>query len=470
MDVPATRANPGVYEAALAKVASGKHKIGIEFINDYYRPADPAKNLKQEDRNLIFRTLEIARPAGINDPLPASNRRILFVSPKSLADQDVCTRRVLADFARRAYRRPVTAPEVDRLVRYVKGAQKQGDSWERGIQLGITAVLVSPNFLFRVEADPNPKGSNAHLVSDYELASRLSYYLWSSMPDETLFKLAAKGMLQKPEMLKAQVKRMLRDPKAQSLADNFAGQWLQLRNLATISPNTGQFKDWNDTLRKSMRTETEMFFEAIVTEDRSVLDFLDAKFTYLNEPLAKHYGIEGVTGDNFRRVTLSGDQRGGLLGQASILTVTSNPTRTSPVKRGKWVLEQFFNTPPPPAPPNVPKLDDDAHGPLQGTLRQRMEQHRKDPTCASCHARMDPIGFGLENYDAVGAWRNFDGKIRRRFFRYNLRTEFYDARAAKNDSPDEENAVCALSRREDADLWIGARHRLARQMQRRRAC
>jgi len=210
-------------------------------------------------------------------------------------------------------------------------------------------------------------------------------------------------------VLAAQAKRMMKDPKARALADNFAGQWLQLRTLANVSPDTGRFPDFNDRLRTSMKTETEMFFEAVVKEDRSVLDFLDGKYTYVNGPLARLYGIDGVTGDDFKRVTLTGDQRGGILTQASILTVTSNPTRTSPVKRGKWVLEQILGTPPPPPPPNVPKLADDKKEPLTGTLRQRLEQHRKDPICASCHTTMDAIGFGMENFDPIGKWRAKDG-------------------------------------------------------------
>jgi hypothetical protein len=292
----------------------------------------------------------------------------------------------------------------------VKLAQKEGESFERGIQLAVQAALVSPHFLFRVELDrsPNDPGSK-RLLDSYEMASRLAYFLWSSMPDDALFALAEQGKLQDPQVLEQQVKRMLQDPRAAALADNFAGQWLTLRKLNDVTPDPGRFPTFNDELRKAMRTETELFFEAVVKEDRSVLDFLDGKFTYLNEPLARHYGVEGVTGKQFRRVELTGDQRGGVLTQASVLTVTSNPTRTSPVQRGKWVLEQILGTPPPPPPGAVPLLPDEQHGELKGTLRQRMEQHRKDPECATCHARMDPLGFGLENYDAVGRWRTRDG-------------------------------------------------------------
>jgi hypothetical protein len=230
------------------------------------------------------------------------------------------------------------------------------------------------------------------------------------MPDEQLFSLAAKGRLKDSAVLSGQVRRMLKDPKAHALTENFAGQWLQLRSLSSASPDPERFPAFNEALRSAMRKETELFFEAVVQEDRSALDFLDARFTYLNEALARHYGIPGIQGEAFRRVALSGQQRGGILTQASILTVTSNPTRTSPVKRGKWVLEQLLGAPPPPPPPGVSELKEEK-GRLTGSLRERMEQHRKDPACASCHARMDPIGFGLENYDAVGAWRTREGEF-----------------------------------------------------------
>jgi hypothetical protein len=405
-DVTATARNPANYEHRFTTTA-GKHHVALAFTNDYYNAADP--NPRNRDRNLAVNTIEIVSPPGMPSILPASHKRLFTVQPTP-ATRDACARKILGEFARRAYRRPVTPAEVNRLASYVSAAEQEGESFERGIQLAVQAALVSPNFLFRVEIDPKPNDKNAQrLLGDYEIASRLSYFLWSSMPDEELFSLASKGKLQDPKVLEAQARRMLKDPKAKALGSNFAGQWLQLRNLANVSPDPGRFPEFNDRLRTAMRTETEMFFSAIVAEDRSILDFLDAKYTFINEPLAKLYGIDGVQGDQFRRVALQGDQRGGLLTQASILTVTSNPTRTSPVKRGKWVLEQIFGTPPPPPPPNVPTLADDKKEPLVGTLRQRMEQHRKNPICASCHTAMDPIGFGLENFNAVGAWRTKDG-------------------------------------------------------------
>jgi hypothetical protein len=344
-------------------------------------------------------------------PLPLSHQRIFICEPTP-ATRDECARKILTAFARRAYRRPVKKAEVDRLVRYVDMAQKEGESFERGIQLAVEACLVSPHFLFRVEVDPHPHDTRSKRpVGTYELASRLSYFLWSSMPDEELFSLAANGTLRDPKVLAAQAWRMLNDPRARALAENFAGQWLELRSLSSATPDPQRFPTFNEGLRAAMRTETLKFFEAVAKEDRSVLDFLDGRFTYLNEPLARHYGIDGVRGDQFRRVTLTGGQREGILTQASVLTVTSNPTRTSPVKRGKWVLEQLLGTPPPDPPPGVPQLADDKQVPLTGTLRQRMEQHRKNPSCATCHARLDPLGFGLENFDAVGRWRTRDGAL-----------------------------------------------------------
>jgi mono/diheme cytochrome c family protein len=343
---------------------------------------------------------------------PALRKRIMISEPSPQLSQLECSRKIVENFARRGYRRPVGPEEVDRLVRFVRLAESQGDGFERGIELAVEAVLVSPHFLFRVELDPvAPRLSPAvsHPVSDYELATRLSYFLWSTMPDEELFARAKDGTLHKPDVLEAQVRRMLQDPKAQALIENFGDQWLGLRNLRTMTPDPAAFPGFDEPLRSAMLRETELFFGAIVREDRSILDFLDADFTFVNARLAKHYGIPGVQGEQFQRVKPTDGRRGGLLTQASVLTVTSNPTRTSPVKRGKWILENILNAPPPPPPPNVPELKETKL--LSGTLRQRMEQHRANPSCASCHARMDPLGFCLENYDAVGAWRTTDGGL-----------------------------------------------------------
>jgi len=404
VDVKAQETAPEVFQYK-TQVAPGKRKIAVAFLNEY----SSTFGFTPRPRRLIVERIEVQGPLGLPNLLPPSHRRIITCQPTP-ATRDECARKIVGAFAQRAWRRPVTKPEVDRLTGIVSLAQKEGESFERGIQLAVQATLVSPHFLFRVELDKDPNNPHAkRLLGQYEMASRLSYFLWSSMPDAELFSLAAQGKLQNPPVLAAQVKRMLQNPKARALADNFAAQWLTLRKLSDVTPDPGRFPDFNDDLRNAMRMETELFFEAVVREDRSVLDFLDGKFTYVNEPLARLYGIPGVTGKQFRRVALTGDERGGVLTQASVLTVTSNPTRTSPVQRGKWVLEQILGAPQPPPPASVPELPDEKHGPLKGTLRQRMEQHRADPACATCHARMDPLGFGMENYDAIGRWRTQDG-------------------------------------------------------------
>ena len=325
-----------------------------------------------------------------------------------------CARKIIASMARRAFRGPVSKTEVDKLVKLVSTAQKQGDSFEEGLCVAIEAMLVSPHFLFRIEHDPAPAaGVNAavHPISQYELASRLSYFLWSSMPDEELLQAADKGVLSQPKALESEVRRMLRDPKSHALAENFAGQWLELRKLESVKPDRQRFPEFDDYLRASMRRETELFFENIVTEDRSILEFIDGNYSFLNERLAKLYGVSGVKGPEFRKVTLDPKtERAGILTQAAVLTVSSYSTRTSPVLRGKWILANVLGAPPPPPPPDVPNLDEGKIG-TSMSLREQLEQHRKNPTCASCHSRMDPLGFGLENFDAVGAWRTMDGKF-----------------------------------------------------------
>jgi mono/diheme cytochrome c family protein len=339
---------------------------------------------------------------------PPVRQRILFRQPTEQTKLE-CSRQIIERFALRAYRRTVKPEEVDRLVGLVTQAEAHGDSFDKGIQLALQAVLVSPHFLFRIELDPQPQDEKAvHSISDFELASRLSYFLWSSMPDDELFEVARQNKLHEASILEAQTRRMLKDAKAHALIENFAGQWLMLRSLKSATPDPGLFPSFDEPLRSAMLKESELFFEAVAREDRSILDFIDADFTFLNERLARHYGIEGVQGNQLQKVHLTGDQRGGILTQASVLTVTSNPTRTSPVKRGKWILENLLGTPPPPPPPDVPELKDGKE--LNGTLRQRMEQHRANPSCATCHQRMDPLGFAFENYDAVGAWRTIDGK------------------------------------------------------------
>jgi hypothetical protein len=317
----------------------------------------------------------------------------------------------VSDFARRAYRRPAAAQELNSLMALVADSRKQGDSFEQSIATAMQAILVSPQFLFRIERDPAlDQGDRQHPISDYELASRLSYFLWSSMPDEELLHCAGLKTLHRTDVLTAQVKRMLNDPKSSALVADFGGQWLEFRALESVHPDVNRFGKFDDYLRMSERRETELFFANIIREDRSVLDFLDGKYTFLNEKLAEFYGIPGVYGPDFRKVDLRGTPRGGVLTQASVLTVSSYPTRTSVVLRGKWVLENLLNAPVPPPPPDVPLLDESTVG-VSKSLRQQMEQHRASPICASCHARMDPIGFGLENFDAIGQWRSHDGNF-----------------------------------------------------------
>jgi hypothetical protein len=287
----------------------------------------------------------------------------------------------------------------------------EGHSVEQGIQLAIQAMLVSPHFLFRIERDLDPLNpGKVHRISDVELASRLSYFLWSSMPDEQLLTLGEQNKLHEPTVLEGQIRRMLDDDRSAALAANFAGQWLEIRNLDSVKPDPGKFPEWGPELRDAMRTETRMFFEAMLRENRPIPEFLDAKFTFLNDRLAKHYGIAGVEGADFRRVDLATDERGGILSHASVLTVSSYPTRTSPVIRGKYVLQNILGAPPPAPPPDVPALDESQVG-NAGSLRQQMEKHRSNAMCASCHNRMDTLGFGLENYDAIGRWRTKDGKF-----------------------------------------------------------
>ncbi len=403
--VSASRGEIEVVEVRAA-LEKGRHRVGASFLNDYYQPDAP--NPEDRDRNLIVEWLELAGPIPMEPiPLPATHKAIFVAKPADESPEaHVETARMLIErFARRAFRRPVTRNELDRLAELFAIAQEQGESFESSVKVALQAVLVSPRFLFRAESQPHPDDpSEAHPIDQFSLASRLSYFLWSTMPDEELFRLAEEGRLRAE--LDQQVRRMLRDPKANALVENFAGQWLELRRLAVVAPDDGVFPDFNDELREAMRRETELFFGHILREDGNVLDFIDSDYTFLNRRLARHYGIEGVDDDAFVRVSLSGTDRGGLLTQASFLTITSNPTRTSPVKRGKWVLDNILGTPPPEAPPDVPPLENQAE--LTGTLRERMEQHRADPLCASCHERMDPIGFGFENFDAIGAWRAED--------------------------------------------------------------
>ena len=337
-----------------------------------------------------------------------SRRRVLTCRPGATpASEDRCAAQILGALARRAYRRPVAQADVDRLLPFFKDGRARG-TFETGIQLALRRILASPSFVFRIETDPaGTAPGTAYAVSDVELATRLSFFLWSSIPDDTLLDLAARGRLRDPRVLDAQMRRMLADPKANAFVENFAGQWLHLRNLLTIAPNSDEFPDFDNDLRESFRTEAELFFASVLREDRNVLDLMTADYTFVNERLGRHYGIPGVYGSRFRRVTLTDDNRRGLLGKGGVLLVTSHADRTAPTVRGKWILENILGSPPPAPPPNVPPLQAQP-GAAPKTMRDRLEQHRANPACASCHRAMDPLGFTLENFDAVGAWRALD--------------------------------------------------------------
>ena len=402
---------PQTIETLVSRMAHVE-KAGIAMLK-------PAKGEPQA--KLWIRRLWSAGPL---DTRPASQRKILACTPG--VPQAEQTREVLTRLLRRAYRRPPSEAEVEHLAQFVEAIHADGASWEAGIQQAIKVMLCSPKFLFRLELDDRPQSPEPHPIDEFQLASRLSYFLWSSMPDVELLALAEKKQL--TANLASQVKRMLADPKASELARNFGTQWLQIQPLVTVSPDTERFPTFTRKLRDAMLQETVLFLGSIFREDRSVLELLDADYTFLNKPLANHYGIvdtqgnwmgqpvsrpggEAIKGSAFQRVALQGTSRGGILTHASVLTVTSNPTRTSPVKRGRWVLEQLLGSPPPPPPPDVPELAEEREAVRGNTLRQRLEQHRADPACANCHAKMDPIGFALENYNAIGAFRTKDGEV-----------------------------------------------------------
>jgi hypothetical protein len=352
------------------------------------------------DTHVLLESYEIVGPER-----SLSHRRIFFAEGE---DRDTA-RRILDRFASRAFRRPLAGGESDRVLSLYDAARKKGMAFVPAVRQGLWSILVSPHFLFRVERDTSDRDeAGACRLNDWELASRLSYFLWSTMPDETLLGLATRGKLRDPAVLKEQARRMLGDPKARALTDNFAGQWLGLRKLETIQPDHGMFPSFNESLRRAMIDEPWMFFDRLVRDDRPILELIDADYTFLNEPLARHYGIKDVKGDAMRRIELKDPNRGGVLTMAGILTLTSHPTRTSAVKRGKWILDEILGAPPPPPPPNVPELNEaskDRPDAKTLSLRQRLELHRADPQCFGCHKRMDILGLGMENYDPIGRWR-----------------------------------------------------------------
>lgn len=383
-----------------------ERKVEIAFINDAYVAGKLDRNFRLH--HIEIKGVERQSQFSKQPELPASHKYLLFETPTGKDSFDSAAAAVLGRFASRAYRRPASRSEIDRLIGLAKQVRDGGASFEESMQVAMQAVLVSPYFLFRVERPRKPDASGKlPLINDYELATRISYFLWSSMPDDELLLLAHRGQLRDRSKLLEKVGRMIKDPRASRFVDNFASQWLQLRNLDTVDPDSRIYRGFNDEIREAMRIETLMFFSEVMKNNLPATKLLDADFSYLNEPLAEFYGISGVRGKQFRLVSMKGTPRGGLLTHASVLTVTSNPTRTSPVKRGKWILDNLLNTPPPPAPPNVPELE---KGKLVGSLRERMEQHRSNPACAACHNMMDPLGFALENFDAVGRYRTRDGR------------------------------------------------------------
>jgi hypothetical protein len=388
------------------KLPPGEHQFSAAFINGFSDPTNSNPNL--HNRNLVIRSLELADlSAPVLIPPMSETMQAYFARPPAPGNERETAREILGRFAFRAWRRPVAPDELDRLMKLYDLASQNGLQFVESVKLPMKAVLVSPLLLFRGEIQPDPdQPESVHPVDEFALASRLSYFLWSSMPDDELLNLAQSGKLR--ANLDAQVTRMLASAKASALTENFAAQWLEFRLLPTIQPDKTMFTNFDATLATDMQKETELFFEHILRENRSVLDFLTADYTFVNGRLAKFYGMPGVDGEDFQKVSLAGTHRRGVLTQGSVLLLTSNPTRTSPVKRGKWVLENLLGTPPPPPPPDVPNLDDKSRK-LTGTLRDQMVQHRQNPVCASCHARMDPIGFSLENFDAIGEWRDKDG-------------------------------------------------------------
>jgi len=397
------------YEVKEFKVflPEGIHLFRLGFMNDEVGASMPRGKAFDSAANKYPHYIGFLGPQPSSQE-SAGRKKILVCDP---ASGTACVERIVSTLARKAYRRPVKPSEVASLMKLVALARTEGLSVEHGIETALTGMLVSPDFLFRIERDAEPRNAAAvHRLTDVELASRLSYFLWSSMPDDQLLDLAERKRLSDPATLDAQLARMLADPRASALAENFAGQWLETRNLDSVKPDPDKFPEWNAELKEAMRTETKMFFDSILRENRPISEFLTARYSFLNERLARFYGIQDVKGMDFRRVDLSTSDRGGILNHASVLTVTSYPTRTSVVLRGRYVLENILGSPPPPPPPNVPPLDEEAAGVVQ-SLRQQMEQHRANPSCAVCHSKMDPLGFALENYDAIGKWRPMDGKF-----------------------------------------------------------
>ena len=414
-DVTAIKGKSGTYTFRQV-VPAGQQRVALAFLNNKV-DKDNKDPKKRGDRNLVVERIEIEGP--FNPKPPPKNlalERVFFVKGGSVLNgkgltEEEAARQVIFRFGARAFRRPVTADEWERLTKVYKAARAEGENYEGGVRLALSAVLVSPHFLYRVEADPAGPPGSVRALNDYELATRLSYFLWSSTPDDELLDVAGKGKLR--EQLDAQLARMLKSPKSAEFVKNFVGQWLELRNMDSHSVDARTFPGFDPALRESMRRETEIFFEKLIADDRPVMDLLTADYTYVNKRLADHYKLQapGATGEEFVKVSLKGTRRSGVLTHGSILTLTAMPARTSPVKRGVFVLEQILGTPPPPAPADVPPLPDKPQDNAAAPLRERLAAHRADPTCATCHMRMDGIGFALENFDAVGLWRDQEGRF-----------------------------------------------------------
>jgi len=398
--------DPSAHLKIRLPVKAGARTIVATFVKDTLRP----EGILPRGRERAFfegvGNITVAGPYNVQGPgTTASRNKIFICHPAQDVDEQACAEKIIANLAHRAYRRPVTADDLRQLLAlYRKGAESDG--FEAGVTLALQKILISPEFIFRMEFDPpDAKPGSAYRVSDIELASRLSFFLWSSIPDDELMAVAESGRLSDTAVQEAQVKRMLRDPRSRALVTNFAGQWLFLRNIERIQPDPAAFPSFDENLRHALQQETELLIESTLREDRNVVDLLNTDYTFVNQRLATHYGIEGIYGSEFRRVAITDPRRKGLLGQASILAVTSYPNRTAPTIRGKWVLEQLLGIPPPPPPANVPSLKDDASMATM-TMRQRMELHRSRPACAVCHRTMDPLGFSLENFDGLGRWRD----------------------------------------------------------------
>ncbi len=410
---------------ARIQVKAGRRLVQVSFLKEHsavegvlpplsqanYTQARQLENFERAWADPALSSVSITGPFDAKGPGDTPSRQKIFVcSPTGQSEEQPCARKILSTLTRHAYRRPVTEEDLELLLNLYREAHSETGSFEAGIQMALEGLLVSTEFLFRIERDPAGSVKDGiYPLSDLELASRLSFFLWSSIPDDELLEVAEKGKLRDPVVLKQQAGRMLRDPRSKALVENFVGQWLFLRNLPKVSKNRDVYPDFDDSLRQGFQQETDLFLKSMFSEDRSVLDLLRADYTFLNERLARHYGISNVYGNHFRRVTLADENRRGLLGQGSILMITALANRTSPVMRGKWVLENLLNAPPPPPPPNIPALRESGEGGETLSMREQMEQHRANPACSICHIRMDPIGFGLENFDAVGKWRIMDG-------------------------------------------------------------